>query len=265
MATCGFGHLRDIRMNSLCLGGKVIIDSKRNVFANTLNAKTIVSNSQCPTTLLTNKIDEKVTNHGVIINKSMIKNRPGIGRIQLDNSNANFEGDLYKLEPGQSIVFNQSGDFTKTFETTGFGPEYILQPDIETGNINAYTVPYPSDYLNSCLTDFSNVYVECNANFQGMNSFYIPSDDVVKIHLQLLKNDDLVAQAINIYSIKNVGDTRNEFNLQIHDIVKCVPGDNLNIKLINNSTTQEIGVMLTSDVTNLTPLSYVTFKTLAFE
>jgi hypothetical protein len=260
MANCGFGHLADLRGNSLCIRGKVIIDDNRNIYGNT-----VVSQSNCIKTLLSNKVTEKVANNGVILDKSIPKNRPGVGKIILSNTNSSMNGDLYKLSAGQSIVFNQPNDWDLDFETTGFGPEYLLQLNTETSNVNAFTVPNTTDYSNECLTNFSYAYVECNVNFQGLNAVIVGADDIAKVRIQLLKNNTISSQATTQYKVLDADDVRYEFNLHIHDIVRCSPGDILNIKFINDSSNQEMGLSLTSDDTGTTSLSYATFKILSFE
>ena len=45
---CGFGQITDIRANSLCIGGRVVVDSKRNVFAANLKTNTLILLSDMP-------------------------------------------------------------------------------------------------------------------------------------------------------------------------------------------------------------------------
>lgn len=260
--TCGFGQTADLRANTLCVRGKIVLDKNRNIFANVIHGKTM-----CPNTVQTPKITEKLLNHGVILDKFLPMNQPGIGRIEL---NANNNPDTYKLNAGSSIIFNQEDDWSKTFETTGFGPEYILQTDIASGNVNAYTVPAVSDYLNPCLAEITSVYVECNLHLTGTTSPFITNNEKIQGSVQLLKNGSVVSQTYETYLVETTGLFSEQiisvYNL--HDIVKCVPGDVLNVKFKNLSATNEIGLInYTSGFTispETTGLSYVTFKTLGF-
>lgn len=266
MSTCGFGHPRDIRVNSLCLRGRVVLDSNRNIFANT-----IVAQNQCPKNLLTNKVDEKKAGHGVLLNRSLPVNRPGIARIELDNTNAGLP-DAFKLGPGDSVVFNQSGDWVKSFETQGFGPQYALQEDAVTGNINAYTFPQKSEFLNECFDGLVDCgYVECNIHLVGFNSEAIGDDDKVQMNVQILKNESVVSQTWESYPIvddNSVFDQSFLFTMNLHDIVKVEPGDILNVRVTNASSNQICGIW-NHNADPLSPfdtgLSYVTFKTLTLE
>jgi hypothetical protein len=251
--SCGFGRIKDLRVSSLCIAGKEIVDSKRNMNVNTIKNKNTLSQfinssgSVCATRVKTPKICEKKENEQVVISKPIFLNQHGISKAVLVS---NYEFDEYDFGIIEAI------DFSTEFE--GQGPSLILQ------NNHLFTVPSTVQYINSNLKNWKMI-VEMNLHlvYQGIA---IENSDAVFLRIEKNKTDFEDDSDDNVISLSLMNPGNEFFSLgtiEYNNIYKLEPNDTLDISIKTEISEGKL-IIASTDETEVTA-SFVTFKILGFE
>ena len=174
------------------------------------------------------KIIERNYDEGVVHDKPYFFNRHGIGK-------AYFTDKCFLSDVDGCIL--EEDYWTTSFESYGPGPSLLKQ------NGNLFSVP--ATYTNSCFEDPWCVYVEVDVgipvlSYDFMEPFYEDEKEIVSIGI--LQNGNIVSQSIGATT-----DFPRIKTIRHHDIVKCFPGDSLNIVVFQESEDGESLVNFVGD------------------
>jgi len=255
---CGFGQISDIRASTLCVGGRLVVDSKRNVFATSVKTNALITKSMTTSGPLKTKLVEQETlGQGAVIDKPLMSNVHGICRAYLNQN--------VKLNNSDSVLLDAGQVWNKSFESAVFNdiydfPPLLLQSTNES-EVHLFTAPAQIQYQNKCLPQNWVMLVEVNGvfpitsfdfgGFGGSNTYTI----------KLLRNGDEVSNVS--HSPTNDFDwggfINNMYSLVFHDIIECFPGDVLDFEYSMNTDGN------TGSITSGSNACYVTFKILSFQ
>lgn len=216
----------------------------------TLIVDTIQAESTC-----TNKVKELIPGAGVFIDKPLFGNIHGVGKVWLNDDGA------IKISGNDFVVFPVLV-WDLNFESQGAGPPLLLQGG------HLLTIPPLNGYLNECVED----WCVC-----------------IKVHLQItvIWDHDAGSSVWGIQLIKNglpwsiaitgssvpLG-TNSASTLQITDVLKCLPGDQIDMAIFTEMGFSDSVLLLPSFVgilfTGVGPagvqgLSYFTYEILGFD
>lgn len=201
-------------------------------------------------TLQTNKIVEQVPGAGVYIDHPMIANPMGISKAWMTEFIKIYD-EAITLEPE---------DWTLAFETTGGGPSMLLQ------NGHLFQVPLASQYANDCVED-ACLLIRVTVSILELHD--IEFEDVSLPTLVLLKNGEPWTQS-PFMVLADGEDTATFTTMHLDDIVKCAPGDTLDVGLSSRHKSTFIpsyvgsSFWAPSDDTIVNGVSFATFQVLGF-
>jgi hypothetical protein len=258
---CGFGQIGDMRARSLCIGGKVVVDNKRNLFVKNMKTKSITTSTLTTSSMTTSGpiktkfLEQETLGQGVVVDRPLISNAHGICRAFLNQDVKLFNTDSVLLDAGQvwtrsfeSAVFNDTYDF----------PPLLLQSTNET-EVHLFTTPTQIQYQNICLPTNWVMLVEVNGVFPIVSfNFGMGSSNIYTI--KLLKNgvevSNVSQSSVNDFGF---GPINNTDSLTFHDIIECFPGDVLDFEY-SIDTNGSFG-----SITSGSNKCYATFKILSFQ
>jgi len=193
----------------------------------------------CTKTSEHRKISEYNTDEGVVIFNGLMMNNYGIARAYLD--------DKYVLFNNDNAILDES-DWEISYESSGVGPSLLKQDN------NLFKVPDANGFSNPALTNW-NMIIEVDVHFLVLFDFFdIP--EYKFIELRLIKNEGDIVTSNYISLLPGASGSPNTITL--HDIIKCSPGDVLNLEFLSYSN-GDVKIQDGSAV------SYATFKVLGFE
>lgn len=232
--TCGYGRIKDLRVTCLCIGGKEIIDSKRNISANNVTNKNTFSKyikstgTICGPKIKTSKICEKNTGDQVVIEKPLFLNQHGISKIKLSENYLLTEDDYAVLDPD---------DWEIEFESQG--PPSLKQ------NGHLFTVPSIDNYTNlNNVKVLIEIHVSLKFASFGFDSQALVENEIVRFSIE--KNKPDLNNSENDHVVSQITHTPLEFfgtnALSLSDIIVCEPGDTLDISAYIDSHLGKIDI-----------------------
>ncbi len=213
--------------------------SAENLTVTNINAEKINVDSLCLSC-----ITEKTVGESVVIDKPLLKNIHGVGRIYLDN--------FVKIDTNDTPIELFGNAWATSFESIGNGPSLLLPSPIESESPVLFRAASPSDYNNSCLNS-GLLLVEVHVSL-GFQALYETS--VNTIALSLKKSGTVVSNVLKTIHTYNI--TRDNISLQ--NSVLLNPYDNLTLEITKFSDDNSGSVGIQSGSEN----SWATFKVLGF-
>lgn len=101
--TCGFGALKDLRLNELCIRGKKVIDSRRNI-----NCKEMKSGNVCTNLIKARKEGDDIVIFGNIV---MLGSQQDLMCGNLSNVQAVFVNQMFGKDGNSTIHFEDDANF----------------------------------------------------------------------------------------------------------------------------------------------------------
>ena len=231
-------------MSNNALGG--IVDSKKNIFANTITAKKL----RIP------KISPVNYQKGVVVDTGLNLDSHGICKAYLNEW----------IKTDQTFTMDGSV-WERYFESNGAGPLLLKQQDENNADLqNLFTVP-DTFYYNSQLKadgDYGTwkMNVEINLTLLILPLFYNNNFFLNFPSIRILVNGNTAST----FSINNGNNNIDYFwnesptTFTFHDIIQCNPKDTINIQFSPfDSDNGGVWIFPGPD------LSYITFKVLGFE
>jgi hypothetical protein len=220
-----FGQIGDLRGKSLSINGKLICDSKRNIYARNLYAKTVTIDGQ------------SVIQSGGVLNAPILTNVPGIARVGVQYGT--------KLTNPNSTQLMYANTWGVNFESTVSGVSLIQQ------NNHLFQPPTTIPHL----PNFSSMIVESEAHFTMVCIGFAAEAFSEYIEIDLLKNGEIVSSALlepgNAYIHLD--------QIVLHDITICNAGDSLDYQITQQTSEGSVFISAGND------LSWATFKVLDFQ
>lgn len=239
MSTSG-GQIPDIRGSSYHINGKLVIDKDTNIKCKNLTCKTFnVTGNVSYDTVLACKLQENTAGESVLIDKPLIQNPHGIGRIYLDN--------FVKIDNNDTPVMLYGNAFVKSFESYGNGPDLLILPSEPTGPI--FTAP--NSYSNNCLDSNWQLMVEVDIS---ITLDAVTAGNENKFVIRLKKNDTIVSEVrktLSLYFVTND-------NISLHDVILFSPNDQLYLEVEKQANDGSVALI------NGSQYSWATFKVLGF-
>lgn len=209
----GFGRgTIDLRCGSLKCMDIQILDAKCNL---NIPGTARITDLKVRNSLAAVKITEKTEDEGIVIDKPLVLDPHGIGRAWFDDDVNVFisEGDY------SGNIFLDESDWEVSFET--IGPPLLKQSD--------HLIQLPTSYANPCLGNAWTALVEVSASFK-IEYAIVETDTFLDVGVNLIKNygtdnavvstADMTLQGLSTYG-----------TIHLNDIVKCVPGDSLDVQI----------------------------------
>lgn len=262
---CGGGRIPDLRVSSLCINGKLVINKDRKITCKsiktqTLDAKTLLINGEpfeagntekiTTETICVGCVKENLIGESVVIDKPLVQNPHGVGRIYL-NESVKIEAE----SPPVEIVGNK---WRTSFESVGNGPSMLLRNDqVELENVPLFQTP--ASYSNLCISNdwLMMVDVDIALNFEALNDINTQAQRVL---ISLKRNG--VAVSGLYHQVKYTNNIIQD-NIVFHDTVLLGPASYLTLEITSNGL-GSIGLVggLVGEFSSYN--SWATFKIIGF-